>query len=156
MFDVIGTTVAAYLDFHSEPWGALGDVLLVGEGNLSFAKALQRSPNARVTSLTATVFESERSLSDEAIRNAQAIRWVGGRILYDVDATRLDKNFIGQKFDTIIFQFPNVGSRESKYGHTSNHVMIRLFLRSAASYLEKDGDLPPKFSPSAGRVLFGL
>lgn len=29
--------------------------------------------------------------------------------------------------------------RESKHGHTSNHVMIRRFLRSAEPYLDEDG-----------------
>ncbi|MCB1537619.1 MAG: DUF2431 domain-containing protein [Rhodospirillales bacterium] len=141
MFDVIGRTVAAYSRLGLGPWVALGDVLLVGEGNLSFAVALLKRPETGVMSMSATVFESERGQPEDAIRNAGIIRQAGGRVLYDVDATHLDKSLTGQKFDTIIFQFPNVGSRDSKCGHTSNHVMIRLFLRSAASYLEKDGQV---------------
>lgn len=33
------------------------------------------------------------------------------------------------------------GSRESKHGHNPNHVMIRKFLRSAAEYLEPNGQV---------------
>ena len=113
--------------------------MLVGEGNLSFAKSLLILPQAGVTHITATVFEREQSLSEITLKNAQAIKQADGEVLYGIDATRLDKNFAHQQFDTIIFQFPNVGSREGNHGHTSNHVMIRRFLRSAVPYLNEDG-----------------
>ena len=139
MFDTIRSTVEAFSKLRLGAWCGLGDVLLVGEGNLSFAKTLMTMPQTGVTRVTATVFEKERNASDETAKNAQSILHRGGEVLYGVDATRLDKSIARQKFDTIIFQFPNVGSRESKHGHTSNHVMIRRFLRSAASYLGEGG-----------------
>ncbi len=61
--------------------------------------------------------------------------------MHGVDATKLDKSFKPHEFDTIIFQFPNVGSRDAKHGHNPNHVMIRKFLRSAAAYLKPSGKI---------------
>ena len=96
-------------------------------------------PSAGLTRVVATVFEPVSKLSEETIQNAQWIKCCGGHILYDIDATKLDSAFPKQKFDTIIFQFPNVGSRESKYGHTSNHVMVRKLLRAAKLCLDMHG-----------------
>lgn len=139
MFNTIRSTIEAFSKLRLGAWCGLGDVLLVGEGNLSFAKNLMAMPQTGVTHVTATIFEKERNVSDETTKNAQIILHKGGEVFYGVDATRLDKSIARQKFHTIIFQFPNVGSRESKHGHTSNHVMIRRFLRSAAPYLDEDG-----------------
>ncbi len=139
MFDVIGQTVKAFSQIRLGPWQALGDVLLVGEGNLSFAKTLLKMPAAHITHMIATTFESEKNLPDGATKNVQIIKCNGAQIMHNVDATHLEKHFRSKKFDTIIFQFPNVGSRDSKYGHNPNHVMIRKFLRSAANYLSPSG-----------------
>jgi hypothetical protein len=139
MFDTIRSTVEAFTKMRIGPWCALGDVLLVGEGNLSFAGSLLRLPQAGVTHMTATVFEKNKDLSEETINNAQAIKRCGGEILSAVDATKLEQALKPYAFDTIIFQFPNVGSRDAKHGHNPNHVMIRKFLRSAAGYLKPDG-----------------
>lgn len=61
--------------------------------------------------------------------------------MHGVDATHLEKSLRPQEFDTIVFQFPNVGSREAKYGHNPNHVLIRHFLRSAVHYLAPSGKI---------------
>lgn len=139
MFDTVRSTIEAFSKFRLGAWCDLGQVLLVGEGNLSFSRSLMSMPQTGMVHITATIFEKKHNLSDETIKNAQTIIRSGGKVLYDIDATRLDKSFRPRKFDTIVFQFPNVGSRVSKHGHTSNHVMIRRFLRSAASYLDSDG-----------------
>ncbi len=139
MFDVINQTVKAFSQMRLGPWQALGDVLLVGEGNLSFAKSLLKIPTAHITYMIATTFESEKNLPDGAAENAQNLKCCSAKIMHNVDATHLEKYFGSEKFDTIIFQFPNVGSRDSKYGHNPNHVMIRKFLRSAANYLNPSG-----------------
>ena len=54
MFDVIYDTVKAFSQIRFGPWQGLGNVLLVGEGNLSFAKSLFRHPTAHITHMTAT------------------------------------------------------------------------------------------------------
>jgi len=141
MLDIIADTVNSFSRLRAEPWVNLGNVLLVGEGNLSFARNLLNKPMISIESAIATTFEAQRNLSDETLRNTSLLRCCGVRVIHRVDATRLDQNFKGAEFDTIIFQFPNVGSRDAKYGRNPNHVMIRKFLRSAATILKPSGKI---------------
>ncbi len=139
MFDVIRSTVSAFTQMRLAPWQALGDTLLVGEGNLSFAKALLRLPATAITHMTATTYEKGRDVSDETSFNAYELKRLGALVLHDVDATKLNKSLRPHEYDTVIFQFPNVGSRDAKYGRNPNHVLIRNFLRSAKEYLAPSG-----------------
>lgn len=139
MFDVIRSTVHAFSQIRLGPWHGLGNILLVGEGNLSFAGILLRLPAAHVTRMIATTYETEKDLSDEARQNAVLLRHSGAVIMHGIDATHLEQIFRPREFDTIIFQFPHVGSREAKHGHNPNHVMIRKFLRSATACLAPSG-----------------
>ncbi len=91
---------------------AEGKTLLVGEGNLSFALSLTRDKRIVPGRLTATLFEYLAELTPEARENAAKSRALGVAILYDVDATRLSSAVGAASFDNIVFQFPNVGSRE--------------------------------------------
>lgn len=91
--------------------------------------------------MLATTFENTRDLSDEARQNSHILKCNRASVLHNVDATKLEQILKPQKFDTIIFQFPNVGSRNPKHGHNPNHVMIRKFLRSAVEYLEPNGQV---------------
>jgi len=138
MLDTIQSTIQAFTQMRYEPWQQLGDVLLVGEGNMSFAKGLLDMP-AQITQMTATTFEKEKDLTEEALKNANHLKQSGALVMHGIDATKLDTSLKSHQFDTIVFQFPNVGSRESKYGHTANHVLIRKFLRCAASFLNSEG-----------------
>ncbi len=113
--------------------------MLVGEGNISFAKSLVRQTVAQIDHMSATTYEKENNLSDEARQNASLLQRYGTLVMHGVDATCLEKSFRPHEFDTIIFQFPNVGSREAKYGQNPNHIMIRKFLRSAEKLLKPDG-----------------
>jgi len=83
----------------------------------------------------------EPLLPEEAYKNAACLKCAGAHILHGVDATRLEKYFRRCSFDTIIFQFPNVGSRKAKYGQNPNHIMIRKFLRSAKPLLAQPGKI---------------
>lgn len=123
----------------SEPWKDLGNVLLVGEGNLSFAKSILNMPALGVSAMTATTYEGERSLSDEGKANARQLQRMGAIVMHNVDAANLDDALKPYQFDTIIFQFPNVGSREPKHGHNPNYVLVRRFLRSAVQFLKPSG-----------------
>jgi hypothetical protein len=44
-------------------------------------------------------------------------------------------------FDTIIFQFPHSGTRESIEGESANYVLIKRFIRSAFRVLKNNGVL---------------
>ncbi len=112
-----------------------GRVLLVGEGNLSFSLALARLVGSPVRGMTSTTFQGVAECTRETSRNAEALRKLGASVIASVDATNLEKWFNNLKFDLIIFQFPNVGSRSPLYGRNPNHVLVRRFLRSAAQHL---------------------
>lgn len=139
MFDVIEHTIKAFSQMRLGPWCHIGDVLLVDEGNLSFAKSLLTLSETQITHMTATTYEKPRTLSGDAIRNAYKLRQCGAHVLHDIDATKLEQSFAQKEFDTIIFQFPNVGSREAKYGRNPNYVLTRKFLRSAKGLLKQGG-----------------
>jgi len=138
MLDTILSTVDAFTRLRHEPWQNLGKVLLVGEGNMSFAKSLFYKRTG-IKNMTATTFEKDRNLSDEVRNNAKTLRCMGAHTIHGVDATKLNRFLKPQKFDTIIFQFPNAGSRDAKYGHTSNHMLLRNFLRSALEFINDNG-----------------
>ena len=58
-----------------------------------------------------------------------------------VDATNLSQWFGRRRFDLIVFQFPNVGSRNPRYGRNPNHILVRRFLKSAAAHLSGEGQV---------------
>lgn len=118
-----------------------GKTLLVGEGNFSFTASLVFDHHVIPMSITSTIHENSRDISDDAKINARKLSRAGVTVFDNVDATHLDRTFHFQKFDTIIFQFPNAGSREPNRGHNPNHVLVRRFLRSAAEHLLQDGEI---------------
>ncbi|MGB4058375.1 MAG: Rossmann-like fold-containing protein [Alphaproteobacteria bacterium] len=138
MLNVIRNTVDAFLLLRLKPWQDLGDTLLIGEGNLSFAKSLIFLP-CGITLMTATTFEERKDLSQDAKENAAILMCHSVSVSHGVNATHLEKSPLNSQYGTIIFQFPNVGSRTPKYGQNPNHVMIRKFLDSAGNYLSSTG-----------------
>lgn len=136
--DATGRLIVPHTIFR-QPWTDLGNVLLVGEGNLSFAKSILNIPTLGISAMTATTYESNKSLSDEGKLNADYLRCGGVIVMHSIDAANLDEVLKTHQFDTIIFQFPNVGSREPKHGHNPNHILVRRFLKSAAQILKPAG-----------------
>jgi len=129
---------------HDQPfdfagWAGNGRALLVGEGNLSFARSLARRMKRPCRSLIATTFENELSLSEAATSNAARLRELGVAVLHGIDATKLSDHFGRMHFALIVFQFPNVASRRPLYGRNPNYVLVRRFLRSAAMLLSENG-----------------
>lgn len=118
-----------------------GSVLLVGEGDLSFALALACAPRSRATNIVATTFESANQVSESASRNACELRKRGAKVLHGIDACRLDDQRLAKRYDTIGFQFPNTGTRRSVHGRTDNHVLVRRFLRAAKRHLMSLGNM---------------
>lgn len=116
----------------------LGNSLLVGEGNLSFTISLIKKLQKAPTCITST-YEDYNDLSDIAQLNASKLRKVGINVLHNIDATKLHKTFNYSSFDTIIFQFPHSGSRDSINGLNPNYVLIHDFIISASYVLKKQG-----------------
>jgi hypothetical protein len=118
-----------------------GNTLFIGEGNLSFALSVAKTPGITTSDLVATTYEKTSDLSEEAQQNSKVLKQSGVYVLNGIDATKLDQYFFHQKFDTIVFQFPNAGSREPEYGRNPNFVLIRDFLKSAAICLTPNGKI---------------
>lgn len=120
---------------------ARGKTLLVGEGNFSFALSLTKMARISPAGLTATSLEDESDLMPLARRNAEELRTRRARILHGVDATDLASTFGRELFDNIIFQFPNVASREPIRRRNPNFVLVRDFLKSASFQLARNGQV---------------
>jgi hypothetical protein len=115
-----------------------GISLLVGEGNLSFTLSLVKQVQTLPT-LTTSTYESYPELSDIGQYNAKLLRTIGIKVLHNIDATQLHRALPRFCFDTIIFQFPHSGSRESIEGHNPNFVLVHDFIISASYILKKGG-----------------
>ncbi len=122
-------------------WENLGKTLLVSEGNFSFAKSLLLNPRSGIVSMAATTFDGQRSLPPEAQDNIDTLEQFGASVFYKIDAINLTNFFHREDFDTIVFQFPNVGSRDPKHGHNPNHVLLRRFLKSGRNLLKPAGKI---------------
>lgn len=118
-----------------------GDILLVGEGNFSFTASLVFDHYVNSILITSTIHDNIRNVSDNAKINARKLSRAGVTVVDNVDATHLDRTFHHRRFDTIIFQFPNAGSREPNRGHNPNFVLVRRFLKSAVEHLRQDGEI---------------
>ena len=115
--------------------------MFVGEGNLSFALSIAKIPEINASSLVVTTYEKTSDLSEKVQQNSEILKQFGASVINKIDATKLDRYFLYQKFDTIIFQFLNVGSREPEYSRNPNYILIRDFLKSAASCLAFNGKI---------------
>ncbi len=113
--------------------------LLVGEGNLSFSLSLSQFQTIQNNFVTATTYEGKLNLNSITKENASKLKAKGVKVLHGIDATHLDRYFSKQCFETIIFQFPNVGSRQPLYGKNPNSILIYRFLKSAQLHLKTDG-----------------
>ncbi len=118
-----------------------GKILLVGEGNLSFAASLASRAGRLASKIVATTFEAETEWQTQTADNAKRLRRYGAVVRGAVDATKLEEVFSKADFGMIAFQFPNVASREPLYGRNPNHILIRRFLRSASEYLSSGGKI---------------
>jgi len=114
---------------------ASGRCLLVGEGNLSFARSLLNFQRISASKIVATTFERLNSLSEDAITNAKFLSAKGVVVLNGVNARKLDVAIGSNKFSTIVFQFPHTGRRHPVEGKNPNYVLVRDFLNSARSHL---------------------
>lgn len=119
----------------------LGQMLLVGEGNLSFTVSLLKLQPSISCNLTATVYEHHDNVAEFTARNASELDRSGVQIGFGVDATKLGSTFAMGKFSTIVFQFPNVASRTPKYGQNPNHILVTRFIKSAREILEPNGHI---------------
>lgn len=103
------------------PFKPTDKILLVGEGNFSFARALIVDPPSSLeylvpANVTATSYDSEEECyskypGSEAIVNT--IKERGAEVLFGIDATKLQKHPVlkGRRWDRIVWNFPHAGMR---------------------------------------------
>jgi 25S rRNA (uracil2634-N3)-methyltransferase len=98
------------------PFSPSERILLIGEGDLSFAHSLIEFH--KCTNVLATVLESEGELKEKyphVIENIAAIEKAGGRVKYGVDARKLGKVLKGENkgWERVVFNFPHVGGKST-------------------------------------------
>jgi 25S rRNA (uracil2634-N3)-methyltransferase len=101
------------------PFTATDTILLVGEGNFSFTKALFTSGHGILAHLppsnvTATAYDSEDTCYEkypDARQIVQELKQRGVIVLFNVDATKLNthKELKKRKWKRIVWNFPHAG-----------------------------------------------
>ncbi|NXF09778.1 FDXA1 protein, partial [Smithornis capensis] len=114
-------------------------VLLLGEGNFSFAASLC---GAAGTHVVATCYESEEDATRRggAARSIRRLRDCGAEVVFSVDCTKLKDYFSPEKreFDCIYFNFPHCGR---KAGVVKNRELLAHFFHSCAEVLAEEGEV---------------
>ncbi|KAF8167559.1 hypothetical protein B0H34DRAFT_682307 [Crassisporium funariophilum] len=148
-----GSSIANPLRRPTIPFKPTDKILLIGEGNFSFARALIVNPPSELQSLpprniTATAYDSEEECYakyPDAHSIVAALRSSGVEIIFGVDGTRLERvsKLKGRRWDRIVWNFPHAGKGISDQDRNilSNQVLLLGFLRSAAKLL-RDGLVP--------------
>ncbi|XP_071958149.1 ferredoxin-fold anticodon-binding domain-containing protein 1-like [Antedon mediterranea] len=115
-----------------------GWILLVGEGDFSFALSLNKHLQ-QVSLMIATCIEVDTPVKYmKAQENIDQLRESGGTVIFGVDATNLQscKFLKGKTFDVVIFNFPHTGG---KARIQDNRELLRKFFISASQCLTNEG-----------------
>ncbi|XP_055478379.1 ferredoxin-fold anticodon-binding domain-containing protein 1 isoform X1 [Psammomys obesus] len=115
-------------------------LLLVGEGNFSFAASLIDTLEPGVT-VTATCLQHRADLQGDpvALENLRRLRERGVEVRFAVDCTQLAQALQGHRdFDRIHFNFPHCGR---KAGVAKNRALLAKFFQSCTNVLGKDGEV---------------
>lgn len=141
--------VKAYPRHVTIPFKPTDHILLIGEGNFSFAHALVLSPppsleHLPVANVTATAYDKEDECYEkypEAEEIVASLRDKGMEILFGIDATKLENYSAlkGREWDKVMWNFPHAGKgiTDQDRNILSNQMLILGFLRSASHVLSK-------------------
>jgi 25S rRNA (uracil2634-N3)-methyltransferase len=123
------------------PFDVFDNILLVGEGDLSFTLSLLHDHGC--ANLTATTYDSETALVEKYPHAAGAIKQIKDEdqtILHGVDAQKLFSNKELKKrapFDRIIFNFPHTGGISTDVNRQvrANQALLSAFFQSSMPLL---------------------
>lgn len=130
------------------PFAQEDRILLVGEGDFSFAKAIVK--NHGCYEVTATCFDSKDELFEkydpEAKDHIDYLEAEGQTVYYSVDATKLDSHKILKNtglYDRIIFNFPHVGGKTKDVNRQVrfNQELLVKFFSAALALLSSTGTI---------------
>jgi len=109
------------------PFQLTDKILLVGEGDFSFTRALALDPPSVLDSLpprniTATTYDTEQECYRKYHDAEEIVRMVkskGVEVLFRVDATKLEKiqGLKSRKWDRIVWNFPHAGVCQGAFPH---------------------------------------
>ncbi|XP_004308245.1 PREDICTED: uncharacterized protein At4g26485-like [Fragaria vesca subsp. vesca] len=124
-------------------------ILLVGEGNFSFAACLaKRFGSAK--NMVATSLDSKESVickySTAASSNLKELEDLGCVLLHEVDVNTMRQHplLVNQRFDRVVFNFPHAGFifREHEKSQIKLHQdLVRAFFASACDMLNESGEV---------------
>ncbi|APA10133.1 hypothetical protein SS1G_07469 [Sclerotinia sclerotiorum 1980 UF-70] len=132
------------------PFSPSDSILLIGDGDLSYARSL--ITHHHIEKLTATVYESSLAILEEKYpqvsENVKEIEEGGGVVKYGVDAMKMRGWTTGKSgrgdgiMDRVIFNFPHVGGKSTDVNRQVryNQELLVAFLRNSI----------PSLSPKKG------
>lgn len=125
-------------------------VLLVGEGDFSFAVALARCITATGARVLATSLESEDVIAQSwrGADNVAALATTpGAGARHGVDATALTNYFEPGSFDRVVFNFPHIAGKARM---DQNRALLGAFLREAKIVCAPNGFVEVSLAPGQG------
>ncbi|KAL5533658.1 hypothetical protein ACEPAG_118 [Sanghuangporus baumii] len=138
------------------PFRPTDTILLIGEGNFSFARALLSHPSLQYLppkNVTATSYDSEETCYNkypDARQIVEDLRRRGTEVLFSIDATKLErcKPLKKRRWDRVVWNFPHAGKgiTDQDRNILSNQILLLSFLRSVASFLVT-GPIPSVHAP---------
>ncbi len=137
-------------------------VLLLGEANFSFARALVEGRGHAGHLVCATAYDSEKEAMEkypDAAENVAALRARGARVAFGVDAGALEKSHKvvgkGARWSRVVFNFPHVGKgiTDQDRNVRANQVLLLRTLKSVAPLLTEGPSAFPL--PAKGKAKKG-
>ncbi len=131
------------------PFHAEDRILLIGEGDFSFAKSIVEHHGCY--QVTATCYDSQQSLYEkyepQAELHTNYLEEAGQTVLYGINATALDRTkplvAVGPQWDVVIFNFPHVGGKSKDVNRQVrfNQELLVGFFKAAVHLLADHGTI---------------